>query len=133
MKRNERAELDYNQGHWDGRGYREKGAPKRRAIEPASPQSGASGFLGALIILIAILASPQGRRRLPSTSRRLPSTINPESRRDTYANMRSHRGGRGRIKLDGVERAHDDIAGPSGFRARFNARRKRRCFGRAAD
>jgi hypothetical protein len=47
--------------------------------------------------------------------------------------MRSRRGGRGRIKLDGVERAHDDIAGPSGIRARFKARRKRRCFGRAAD
>ena len=37
--------------------------------------------------------------------------------------MRSRRGGRARLKLDGVERAHDDIAGPSGFRARFKARR----------
>ena len=46
--------------------------------------------------------------------------------------MRSRRGGRGRIKLDGVKR-DDDIAGPSGFRARFKARRKRRCFGRALD
>jgi CDP-diglyceride synthetase len=33
-----------------------KRSGERRAIEAASPRSGASGFLGALIILIAILA-----------------------------------------------------------------------------